>query len=93
MMKTRKVEIEIPEDMEVLKVRNHSAQVRAKRRHDLVVELIQREPRRWIFEEIIDRKYINEGEYWTDSRGNISQALYGSCDLAEGQLALRKIEE
>ena len=85
-MKTRKVEIEIPEDMEVVSLRPIN-------NYNMVLELNKRKPRRWVFEEIIGRKYINKGEYWTDSRGNISQALYGSYDLAEGQLALRNIEE
>ena len=87
-MKTRKVEIEIPEDMEVVQSIHRNIIT------DVMVLLMQkRKPRRWIFEEIIGRKYVNEGEYWRDSSGNISQALYGSYDLAEGQLALRKIGE
>ena len=91
-MKTRKVEIEIPEDMEVLKVRNHSAQVRAKRRHDLVVELIQREPRRWIFEEIIGKREVSAGDYWMNTSGFVIRAS-SEYPIGDGSIPLRKIEE
>ena len=86
-MKTKTVEIEIPEDMEVVGIRPIDFH------YNMILELKKIKPRRFVFEEVIGRKYVDEGDYWLDSRGRISQATFGRYNLDEGQLALRKIEE
>ena len=51
-MNTKKVEIEIPADMDVKLVRPYRNINGGIYNNDLVVELIKQQPRRWTFEEI-----------------------------------------
>ncbi len=86
-MKTRKVEIEIPEDMEVVQSIHRNIIT------DVMVLLMQkRKPRRWIFEEIIGRQNVVEGDYWMNTSSEVIKAS-GTYPLGEGNIALRKIEE
>ena len=88
-MRTRKVEIEIPEDMEVKLVRKYDGTGCSDA---LVVELIKTKPRRWIFEEIRGRQSVVAGEYWMNTSSEVIKAS-DTYPLGEGNIVLRKIEE
>lgn len=64
-MKMKKVEIEIPEDMDVQMVRP-CVNVSLTHVDKLVVELAPRPPRKLVFEEIIGRESILAGDYYSN---------------------------
>lgn len=84
-MKTRTVEIEIPEDMEVVYLRPIND-------YNMVLELNKRKPRRWVFEEIIGKTKVSAGDYWMNTSGFVIRAS-SEYPIGDGSIPLRKIEE
>ncbi len=74
-MKMKKVEIEIPEDMEVELVRDHTAPFSGEKA--LVVHLKQRKTKELHFVEIPNRTHVNVGEYWA-TKANPHNLIQGS---------------
>ena len=89
-MKTRTVEIEIPEDMEVVSVRPNC--YNSDYIYLLAVELSKRKPKRFVFEEVIGSTSVARGDYLLDRNNNM---YYATCTrhLLDDEIALRKIEE
>ena len=85
-MKTRKVEIEIPEDMEVVQsIPKHII-------NDVMILHLQKSnPRRIVFEEIIGKREVCAGDYWMNATGEVIIAS-GKYPLVDGNIALRRIE-
>lgn len=93
-MRMKKIEIEIPENMEIKCIRDHIIQYATKNKHDLVVELIKRQPSRLVFEEIIGRNYVEEGEYWSP-QGDFSYLTQASSkyNITDNDIVWKLIEE
>ena len=85
-MKTKTVEIEIPEDMEVVGIRPIDFH------YNMVLELKKIKPRRFVFEEIRGRQSVVAGEYWMNTSSEVIKAS-DTYPLGEGNIVLRKIEE
>ncbi len=85
-MKTRTVEIEIPEDMEVAAIRpiNYNS--------NMVLELRKRKPRRFVFEEVIGKTKVSAGDYWMNTSGEVIMAS-GEYPIGYGNIPLRVIKE
>ena len=85
-MRTRKVEIEIPEDMEVAAIRpiNYNS--------NMVLELRKRKPRRFVFEEVIGKTKVSAGDYWMNTSGEVIMAS-GEYPIGYGNIPLRVIKE
>ena len=85
-MKTKTVEIEIPEDMEVVGIRPIDFH------YNMVLELKKIKPRRFVFEEVIGKTKVSAGDYWMNTSGEVIRA---SCEypMGDGNIPLRVIKE
>ena len=92
-MNTKKVEIEIPADMDVKLVRPYRNINGGIYNNDLVVELIKQQPRRWTFEEIVGKREVNLGDICFEPTLHMFNIAKYSYVLADNWIAVRKVED